>query len=134
MQLLELSLIEAARTLNGSLRSLHLVREVSELVQVVEVFGSLQQDLLLVVEILSSVQALVLQHLHVVLQLLDLVVEVNELLRLLLEQQRAVSHVEVHEAALSRVRVFVVGSLLTEALQTVCALLSELRSVVEEDR
>lgn len=128
-----MSFIEAAGTLDSAFRGLHLVREVSQLVQVVEVLSALQQDLLLVVEVLTSVKTLVLQHLNIVLQLLDLIVEVDELLSLLLKQKRTVSNVEVHEAALSRVGIFIVSSLLTEALQAVSALLPQLRSVVEED-
>ena len=74
VQLLQLSFIEAAGTLDSALGSLHLVREVSQLVQIVKVLSALQQDLLLVVEVLTGVKTLILQHLYVVLQLLDLIV------------------------------------------------------------
>lgn len=60
------------------------LREVSELIQLVEVLSTLDQDLLIIVQVVVGVNVGVTKKITVLLEVLDLIIEVNELLSLLL--------------------------------------------------
>ena len=59
--------------------------EVSKLVQLVEVLGTLQENLLVVSQVFIGVQILISENSNVFLEIPYLIVEVNELLSLLLK-------------------------------------------------
>ena len=75
-----------------------------------------------------------MQHFHILLKRLNLVVQVYELGCLLLEKQRSVGNIESHQVLLPLVNSLEVVSLVPESLQTICSLLPQLVSIVEEHR
>lgn len=60
------------------------LREVSELIQLVEVLSTLDQDLLIIVQVVVRVNVGVTKKITVLLEVLDLIIEVDEFLSLLL--------------------------------------------------
>ena len=104
--------------------------EVCQLVELVEVLGSLQQDLLVVRKVVVWIQVLVPEDGHVLLQISDLIVEVDELLGLLLEQKRPVGDVELHDGLLLLIDALQVQSLVSEPLHAVCSLAGCLQPAV----
>lgn len=109
-------------------------REVSQLAQLVEVLGALQQYLLILCKVVVVVISSVLQDGHVLLQVSDLVVEIDELLGLLLDKEGSACDVEFHYGFLLVVNILEVLHLILCSLEAVVSLLLELYSVVGQGR
>ena len=123
LHLLELLLVEGSGACDLAFWYGYATWEVRQLVELVEVLGSLQQDLLVVRQVVVWIQVLIPEDGHVLLQISDLIVEVDELLGLLLEQKRPVGDVELHDGLLLLIDALQVLGLVSEALHAVCSLL-----------
>jgi hypothetical protein len=82
----QLLLLALVQDVHGTLSWWDSSREVGQLVQLIKILSSLEQDLLAVSHVVIWVQVGVSQDGHVLLQVSDLVVRADELLRLLLNQ------------------------------------------------
>jgi len=106
--------------------------EVSKLVKLIEVLGSLKQDLLVLSKMIIWVKVGISENCDVLLEVSDLVIEVDELLGLLLNQKRAVSNIKLHDSLLLIVDIFQVFHLVLGTLKAVVPLLFELKGIVGE--
>ena len=66
------------------------------------------------------------------MQVSNLIVQVDELLSLLLNQERSLSHIELHESLLLIVDILEVAHLVSRSLQTVSSLFLELLLIVAD--
>jgi hypothetical protein len=109
-------------------------REVGQLIELVEVLGSLQKDFLVIVKVVVWVDVRVAKQVAVLLKVLNLVVQVYEFLGLLLHQERSFGNVELHESLLLVVNALKISHLVPTPLQRVGPLLAELGLIIADGR
>lgn len=110
------------------------LREVSELIQLVEVLSALDQDLLIIVQVVVGVDVGVTKKITVLLEVLDLIIEVDEFLSLLLNKQGSFGNVEFHDGLLLGVGVLGLSHVSLGSQQTVFPRPPELLGVIGDGR
>jgi hypothetical protein len=133
LHLLKLLLVEVRGPCDLALGHWDATGEIRELIQLIKVLGSIKQDLLVVREVVIWIQILVTQDRDVLLQVTNLLIEIDEFLRLLLEQEWLVGNVEFHDGFLLLVDALEVHGLVLKSLYTIRPLLFELVSIVHEN-
>jgi hypothetical protein len=98
--------------------------EVCQLIELVEVLGTLQQDLLVIVQVVVGVDVGVTKQVAVLLKIADLVVQVDEFLGLLLNEKRSLSNIEFHDSFLLIIDRFKISHLISCSLETMSSFLS----------
>ena len=110
------------------------LREVSELIQLVEVLSALDQDLLIVVQVVVRVNVGVTKKITVLLEVLDLIVEVDEFLSLLLDKKGSFGNVEFHDGFLLGVSILGLSHVALGSEQTIFPRPPELGGVIGDGR
>lgn len=105
-------------------------REVGQLIQLIKILSSLQQYLLVVVEVIVGVDVGVPQQVAVLLEVPDLIIKIYEFLSLLLDQEGPLCYVEFHDGFLLLVNVLQVPHLVPVPLHAVGSSLLQGQGVV----
>lgn len=104
--------------------------EVCELIQLIKILGSLEQNLLIVIKVIIWVNICVPQQITVFLQVSDLVIKIYEFLSLLLHQERSFGHVELHDSFLLLINILEISHLVSVSLHAMSSSLLESQGVV----
>lgn len=104
--------------------------EIGQLIELVEVLGPLQQDLLVIVQVIVGVDVGVTKQIAVFLQITDLVVQIYEFLGLLLNEKGSLSNIKLHYSFLLIIHRFQIPHLISRSLQTMRSLFAQLPLIV----
>ena len=87
--------------------------EVCKLVELIKVLSSLEENLLVLSKMIIRVEVSISENGNILLEITDLVVKVDEFLGLLLNKERSIGNVELHDGFLLVVNIFQVLHLIS---------------------
>ena len=133
-KLLLLLLIEDVNAAVLSCSSWDSSREVSKLVELIEVLCSLQENLLIVVKIIIRINISISEKVAVLLKISYLVVKIDELLCLLLNKKGSFCNIELHDGFLLLVDILEVSHLVPISLKRVGSSFLECQTIIGKGR